>query len=126
MRWNESGCGPDVESRGGSSCISCTFVGDQPLVEQRAEIARECGLEAVLVATGNGSFRRLSNATGALPALTDVFRFPTVRTFAAHLGALAGSSAGIVTAAAPSVATGTDRGARRRQAVARRRSTDSE
>ena len=37
-------------------------------------------------------FRRLSDATGAPLALTDVFRFPTVRTFAAHLGELQGTS----------------------------------
>ena len=35
-------------------------------------------------------FRRLTDATAAPLALTDIFRFPTVRTFAAHLGALQG------------------------------------
>ena len=35
-------------------------------------------------------FRRLTDATGAPLALTDIFRFPTVRTFAAHLGTLQG------------------------------------
>ena len=33
-------------------------------------------------------FRRLTRAPPATLALTDIFRFPTVRTFAAHLGAL--------------------------------------
>ena len=36
-------------------------------------------------------FRRLTDATAAPLALTDVFRFPTVRRFAAHLGALQGA-----------------------------------
>ena len=36
-------------------------------------------------------FRRICEATDAPLALTDVFRFPTVRTIAAHIGALQGS-----------------------------------
>ena len=39
-------------------------------------------------------FRRLADATAAPLALTDIFRFPTVRTFAAHLGAGRGDGAG--------------------------------
>lgn len=51
-------------------------------------------------------------------ALTDVFRFPTVRTFAAYL-ADAAAGAGEAAAATPAV-DGTQRGERRRQALARR------
>jgi natural product biosynthesis luciferase-like monooxygenase protein len=65
-------------------------------------------------------FRRLSEVTGAPLALTDVFRFPTVRTCAAHITALLGAAAGDGATAAPSVPSGTDRGARRRQALTRR------
>ena len=67
-------------------------------------------------------FRRLSEASGATLALTDVFRFPTVRTFARHVDQLTARSsdadAGAPAAAAP--ATGADRGARRRQMLTRR------
>jgi hypothetical protein len=63
-------------------------------------------------------FRRLTDAVPETIALTDIFRFPTVRTFAAHLGALRGADG------EPSTATlavvGTDRGAMRRRAMARR------
>ena len=68
-------------------------------------------------------FRRLTDATSAPLALTDVFRFPTVRSFAGHLGALQGAGTalisvdGVAPVAAP---TGTDRGAMRRRALARR------
>jgi hypothetical protein len=68
-------------------------------------------------------FRRLSEASGAPLALTDVFRFPTVRTFAGHIDrqlAVVSSEAG-AGEAAPLAGTGTDRGARRRQMLARRR-----
>jgi hypothetical protein len=68
-------------------------------------------------------FRRLSDATSAPLALTDVFRFPTVRAFAAHLSALQGDAGGPApdAASAPAAApTGTDRGAMRRRALARR------
>ena len=64
-------------------------------------------------------FRSLTDATGAPLALTDVFRFPTVRTFATHLGALQGNGAA-AEAAAPAAPTGSDRGALRRRALARR------
>jgi natural product biosynthesis luciferase-like monooxygenase protein len=64
-------------------------------------------------------FRRISDETSAPIALTDVFRFPTVRTFAAHLNALNG---GVETdAPADRASTGTDRGALRRRALAGRR-----
>ena len=64
-------------------------------------------------------FRRLTDATAAPLALTDIFRFPTVRTFAAHLGALQGAAPGGIDAGAPAVAapTGADRGAMRRRAL---------
>ena len=68
-------------------------------------------------------FRRLSDATSARLALTDIFRFPTVRSFAAHLHGLLGRDSGATeAAAAPAAAapTGTDRGAMRRRALARR------
>ncbi len=60
-------------------------------------------------------FRRIADATGAPISLTDVFRFPTVRQFTAHLDALMGSSADDE----PKPPTGADRGTRRRQAMAR-------
>jgi natural product biosynthesis luciferase-like monooxygenase protein len=72
-------------------------------------------------------FRRLTDETSAALALTDVFRFPTVRTFAAHLSSLQGAAqvdgapAPEPVAAAP---TGTDRGAMRRRALARRGGSD--
>ena len=67
-------------------------------------------------------FRRLSDTTAAPLALTDIFRFPTVRTFAAHLGALQGTAAPVPADAAAVVAapTGSDRGAMRRRALSRR------
>jgi hypothetical protein len=65
-------------------------------------------------------FRRLTTLTAAPLALTDVFRYPTVRTFAAHLGGLLGSGQAPAAAAAPAAPTATDRGAMRRRALARR------
>jgi AMP-binding enzyme/Phosphopantetheine attachment site/AMP-binding enzyme C-terminal domain len=64
-------------------------------------------------------FRRICDATSASLSLTDVFRFPTVRTFAAHLGTLGPDGH----AAAPSgepAPVGADRGAMRRRALGRR------
>jgi natural product biosynthesis luciferase-like monooxygenase protein len=55
--------------------------------------------------------------------LTDVFRHPTVRTFAARLDSLASGGDGSPTKQ-PTVATGTDRGAMRRRALARRGTGD--
>jgi acyl-coenzyme A synthetase/AMP-(fatty) acid ligase len=67
-------------------------------------------------------FRRLDEATPVSLSLTDVFRYPTVRSFAAHLHALS------IDGAAPSVArevsSGTDRGTLRRRALARRGGTE--
>jgi hypothetical protein len=68
-------------------------------------------------------FRRISDATEAQLALTDVFRFPTVRTIAAHIRALQDG----VREQHPRVgsATGLDRGVMRRQVLTRRaRSAD--
>ena len=66
-------------------------------------------------------FRRLTDATAAPLALTDIFRFPTVRSFAAHLGTLQGAGGPDGEQQAPSAApTGTDRGALRRRAFSRR------
>jgi acyl carrier protein len=69
-------------------------------------------------------FRRLCEASGAPLALTDVFRFPTVRTFARHIDQLTARSSDAAGAdAAPLGGSGTDRGARRREMLARRRSS---
>jgi natural product biosynthesis luciferase-like monooxygenase protein len=73
-------------------------------------------------------FRRISAETGAAVALTDVFRFPTVRSFAAHLSALDGAAvadggAATATSAAP---VGADRGALRRRALGRRTAAPQE
>ena len=68
-------------------------------------------------------FRRLSEAADAPLALTDIFRYPTIRTFAAHLGAAVGGASGgsVDPSSAPTAApTGTDRGAMRRRALNRR------
>jgi hypothetical protein len=64
-------------------------------------------------------FRRICEATGAPLALTDVFRFPTVRTIAAHIGALQGSPT-LEPAGRSLGATGVDRGAMRRRVLAHR------
>jgi natural product biosynthesis luciferase-like monooxygenase protein len=63
-------------------------------------------------------FRRLSDETKAPLALTDVFRFPTVRTFAEHLAGVLGKATDAPAAEAGPV--GTDRGAMRRRALTRR------
>jgi hypothetical protein len=68
-------------------------------------------------------FRRLTDSVSVPLALTDIFRFPTVRAFAAHLAAADGTAAGAATPA-PSAPTGTDRGAMRRRAMARRGGSD--
>jgi hypothetical protein len=72
-------------------------------------------------------FRRIGAETGAAIALTDVFRFPTVRTFAAHLsaldGAIAHDEASSPTTSAP---VGADRGALRRRALGRRTAAPQE
>lgn len=66
-------------------------------------------------------FRTIVEDVDATLALTDLFRFPTVRTLASHIRALAGDDAGSDNATAtPTVATGSARGEKRRRAMARR------
>jgi hypothetical protein len=70
-------------------------------------------------------FRQLSEATGASIALTDVFRFPTVRSFAGHVEALQRGAPDAVSFDRVAVPTGSDRGAMRRRALARRGADES-
>jgi hypothetical protein len=68
-------------------------------------------------------FRRLSDETAAPLALTDVFRYPTVRAFAAHLAVVSGdgpAAAGPTAEPVAAAPTGSDRGAMRRRALSRR------
>lgn len=68
-------------------------------------------------------FRNLAAQTGAAISLTDVFRFPTVQQFAQHLDRLLVDSTngdGEGEPSGPRTDGGTDRGARRRRAMARR------
>ena len=65
-------------------------------------------------------FRRLTETSGAVLALTDVFRFPTVRTFARHIDEVLTPKSQADLASAPVSASGADRGTRRRQLLARR------
>ena len=63
-------------------------------------------------------FRNLADSTGLPLALTDVFRYPTIRSFAAYVGSLGAGTDGdgnqpSVTSAA---VAGADRAARRRRA----------
>jgi hypothetical protein len=60
-------------------------------------------------------FRRVADETAAPVSLTDVFRYPTVAAFAAHLERVRDGGP-----ASESPSAGTDRGALRRQALARR------
>lgn len=66
-------------------------------------------------------FRRLSDATGAPLALTDIFRYPTVRSFAARLEALQATAVPPTANAAATLAPASQRGAMRRQAFAHRK-----
>ncbi len=66
-------------------------------------------------------FRRLSVATGASLALTDIFRYPTVRSFAARLDALQAAETAQAAQAAPTLAPASQRGLMRRQALAHRK-----
>ncbi|MFW2333290.1 MupA/Atu3671 family FMN-dependent luciferase-like monooxygenase [Ilumatobacter sp.] len=63
-------------------------------------------------------FRSLADATGAPISLTDVFRFPTVQQFAAHLDRLLADAGTEPAERVPD--SGSDRGAKRRRALARR------
>jgi natural product biosynthesis luciferase-like monooxygenase protein len=70
-------------------------------------------------------FRRLQQETGFKIALTDVFRYPTVVGFAGYLHTLSAGSDDLAAAERSSHA-GTDRGALRRKALARRGSAASD
>ncbi len=95
-----------------------------------AELGRSVGRNDNFFEIGGHSllavkvFRRLTEATGARLSLTDVFRYPTVRTFAEHLESLQGSEASADgdtgTAREPSRPAGTSRGDLRRRALGRR------
>lgn len=63
-------------------------------------------------------FRSLSESTGAPISLTDVFRYPTVEVFAAHLDRLLASEGAPQKEPDPGAASA--RGSRRRQALSRR------
>ncbi len=95
----------------------------------QAELRRPVGPDDNFFEIGGNSllavtvFRSVCERTGAELALTDVFRFPTIRTFAAHLRRVSeqragGASGPEAAASAPSGAI--DRGAMRRRALARR------
>jgi natural product biosynthesis luciferase-like monooxygenase protein len=95
----------------------------------QAELRRSVGPDDNFFEIGGNSllavtvFRKLCDRTGAKLALTDVFRFPTVRTFAQHLarlGAPADAAPGAGEPASPAVSEAIDRGAMRRRALARR------
>jgi acyl-CoA synthetase (AMP-forming)/AMP-acid ligase II len=100
--------------------------GDEQLVAAiwTEELGRAVGRDDNFFEIGGHSllavkvFRRLTDATDVPLALTDVFRFPTVRTFAAHLAAASRPSTDTTPAAA--APTGADRGALRRRAMNRR------
>ena len=44
--------------------VRCIFVGDEPLVEQCADIARQHGLDVVLIATANPIVRQYADDLG--------------------------------------------------------------
>jgi hypothetical protein len=69
-------------------------------------------------------FRRLGDATSVTLALTDVFRYPTVRTFAAHINDLSSDASADRSAVTAAVPAGADRGAMRRRALSRRESRE--
>ena len=91
------------------------------------ELARPVGRDDNFFEIGGHSllavkvFRRLSDETEAALALTDIFRYPTVRSFAAHLAG-AGRIGGIGHSDTVAAPTGTDRGAMRRRARSGRHS----
>jgi len=68
-------------------------------------------------------FRNLADTTGTPISLTDVFRYPTVQQFAAHLDRLLADAGSEPTERQPD--SGSDRGAKRRRALARRGGGDS-
>ena len=70
-------------------------------------------------------FRHLTETTDIPLALTDIFRYPTIRAFAAHLATSATTAAGAEVGDGPdtgvsAVPSATDRGAMRRRALNRR------
>ncbi|MEO0495150.1 MAG: MupA/Atu3671 family FMN-dependent luciferase-like monooxygenase, partial [Actinomycetota bacterium] len=65
-------------------------------------------------------FRQLADRTDTSIALTDVFRFPTIRSFAAHLDGSTHPADGAGEGEPVAAAAGTDRGAKRRAARQRR------
>ncbi|MAT06333.1 MAG: hypothetical protein CL424_14945 [Acidimicrobiaceae bacterium] len=85
-----------------------------------AELGRPVGRDDNFFDIGGNSllavtvYRRICDQTSTELALTDVFRYPTVRTFAAHLSSAGRGPGGDEPAAA------VDRGARRRNAMRRR------
>ncbi len=87
-----------------------------------AELGRSVGRDDNFFEIGGNSllavsvYRRLCDQTSAALALTDIFRYPTVRTFAAHL-----SSAGTGPSDSDEPPAAVDRGTRRRDALRRRR-----
>jgi natural product biosynthesis luciferase-like monooxygenase protein len=106
-------------------------VGEQVVAEVWVhELGRSVGRDDNFFEIGGNSllavavFRRLRDRTGAAMALTDIFRYPTIRALAQHLDALAAVGAGAAAAPAPGVSaapvTGADRGEMRRRALARR------
>ncbi|HWM22327.1 MAG TPA: MupA/Atu3671 family FMN-dependent luciferase-like monooxygenase [Ilumatobacteraceae bacterium] len=89
------------------------------------ELARPVGRDDNFFEIGGHSllavkvFRRLSDETDAALALTDIFRYPTVRAFAVHLARAMDGSVDSDTSDAAAAPTGTDRGAMRRRARSR-------
>jgi natural product biosynthesis luciferase-like monooxygenase protein len=89
------------------------------------EMGRSIGLDENFFEAGGNSliavavFRRLSDATTPRLRLTDIFRYPTVRTLARHIESLLGKPTEAV--ADDGASDGADRGARRRRRALTRR-----
>ena len=118
---------PEIgQSSGGSGAGGPIAEGTEAIVaaEWTRQLGRDVGRTDNFFDIGGHSllavnvFRSLADATGASISLTDVFRFPTVEQFAAHLDRLLGD-AGSDSADRPPD-SGSDRGAKRRRALARR------
>lgn len=112
---------------GGSSEAPTDLDGNEAIVAEvwNTVLGRTPGLDDNFFDVGGHSlravavFRQLADRIEAPIALTDVFRFPTMRSFAAHLD---GASGDVATDDREPVAAaaGTDRGAKRRAARQRR------